>query len=42
MDQAMEYLMMSDNDMSLNRESLNQVLAYINHTEARVFVRPYF
>ena len=25
---------MSDNDMSLNRESLNQVLAYINHTEA--------
>lgn len=25
--------MMSDNDMSLNRESLNQVLAYINHTE---------
>ena len=29
----MEYLMMSDNDMSLNKESLNQVIAYINHTE---------
>lgn len=32
-EQAMEYLMMSDNDMSLNKESLNQVIAYINHTE---------
>lgn len=32
-EQAMEYLMMSNNDMSLNKESLNQVVAYINHTE---------
>lgn len=37
----MEYLMMSDNDMSLNRESLNQVLAYINHTEALVSTHPH-